>query len=202
MTTPQQEPNGRPKPAEEPESESIEASPVPTASGPDASLEVALAEERQKAATYLTRLKYLAADFENYQKRVAKEFEMVRAEERERLLSAVLPIVDELELAVESGQQATHATAVVSGVQVVLKKLQDFLRGEGVVPILARGARFDPSLHAAVEKVPTTEQSEGTVIEEVRRGYMLGERVLRPTVAKVAAAPAAATTATVEEIGT
>jgi molecular chaperone GrpE len=167
----------------------------------DSSLEAALAEEREKAATYLTRLKYLAADFENYQKRVTKELDLVRQEEREGLLGDLLPLVDELELAVESGQRDAYASAVVAGVQVVLKKTHEFLQSHGVVAIPAQGVRFDPTRHTAVERVVTTAQPEGTVLEEVRRGYLLGEKVLRPTMVKVAATPVAPKPTPVEEIG-
>jgi molecular chaperone GrpE len=90
---------------------------------------------------------------------------------------------------------------VVTGVQVVLKKFHEFLEGHDVVPILAQGAPFDPTRHTAVERVPTTAQPEGTVLEEVRRGYLLGEKVLRPTMVKVAVPPLPAKSTPVEEIG-
>lgn len=152
-------------------------------------LEKNLVEEREKSKDYLNRLMYLQADFENYRKRIEKEtLEMVQRT-NERLITNLLDIIDELEIAIQSGKKTENKEALIEGVEMVLKKLCATLGHEGLTQIEAKGKTFDPSRHEAIVKVPTTEYAEGTVIEEVRKGFMFKDKVIRPSLVKIALAP-------------
>ena len=103
----------------------------------------------------------------------------------ERLLSDLLVVVDELELGLEKAREGDNSPALVEGISMVLKRFQGLLAKEGVIRIEGVGSKFDPSLHEAALKVPS-EKEEGTIIEEIRSGYTLKGRVLRPSIVKVA----------------
>jgi molecular chaperone GrpE len=147
---------------------------------------LALAEEKRRSEDYLNRLKYLQADFDNYRKRMDKQLEEVKKSSNQRLVCELLGVVDELEMAVKTGSEAGPVDALIQGVEMTLKKLRKVLEAEGVSPIVCVGKRFDPSVHAAVSTVEKESMEEGTVLEEVRRGYTMNEKVIRPSIVKVA----------------
>ncbi len=161
----------------------------PTSTGPiltdPPALEHELEKEREKSEDYLKRLQYLQADFENYRKRAEREMGDVRRYGNERLLSDLLVVVDELELGMKRAREADSSPALVEGIGMVLKRFQGLLAKEGVVRIEGVGSRFDPAFHEAALKVPS-EKEEGTIIEEIRPGYTLKGKVLRPSIVKVA----------------
>jgi len=148
-------------------------------------VEEELQKEREKSENYLRRLQYLQADFENYRKRAEREMGEVKRYGNERLLSDLLVVVDELELGLEKAREGDNSPALVEGISMVLKRFQGLLAKEGVIRIEGVGSKFDPSLHEAALKVPS-EKEEGTIIEEIRSGYTLKGRVLRPSIVKVA----------------
>lgn len=148
-------------------------------------VEEELQKEREKSEDYLRRLQYLQADFENYRKRAEREMGEVKRYGNERLLSDLLVVVDELELGLEKAREGDNSPALVEGISMVLKRFQGLLAKEGVIRIEGVGSKFDPSLHEAALKVPS-EKEEGTIIEEIRSGYTLKGRVLRPSIVKVA----------------
>jgi len=152
-------------------------------------LEEALREERERSKEYLNRLMYLQADFENYKRRVEKETREAVQLGNERLITNLLAVIDELEMAVQSGKETENKEALLEGVEMVLKKVYATLGQEGLTKIEAAGRPFDPSRHEAISKVPTMDYAEGTVIEEVRKGFMLKDKVIRPSMVKVALAP-------------
>jgi len=152
-------------------------------------LQRTLADEQRRAETYLNELKYLRADFENFQKRLRREFDELAELSSQRLVTRLLGTLDELELAVASAQKNAADKAFATGVEMVLKKFKDVLRQEGLSEIEAVGRPFDPRVHEAAAKMPSDEAPEGTVIEEIRRGYMFKGRVIRPSVVKIASAP-------------
>ena len=159
---------------------SIEAAQtVPSA--PEEDLE----KEREKSEDYLRRLQYLQADFENYRKRAEREMGDVKRYGNDRLLSDLLVIMDELELGLEKAREEGNSPVLVEGIGMVLKRFQGLLAKEGVAKIDGVGSRFDPAFHEAALKVPS-EKEEGTIIEEIRPGYTLKGRVLRPSIVKVA----------------
>ena len=148
-------------------------------------LEEALVFEKSKSDDLLRRLQYLQADFENYRKRVEKEIGDARRYANERLLSDILTVKDELELAYAKAQETKQNPVIVDGVGMILKRLQTILSKEGVERVPGVGSRFNPDYQEAALRVPS-EQEEGTVVEEVRPGYVLKGKVLRASIVKVA----------------
>ena len=149
-------------------------------------LEEALKKEHERSNEYLNRLKYLQADFENYRKRLDKEIREMTQWGNEKLILSLLSVIDELELALSSGRESENKEALLEGVEMTLRKMYATLGREGLAKIDAVGKAFDPSLHEVAMKVPTKEHDEGVVIEEVRKGFMLSGKVIRPSMVKIA----------------
>jgi molecular chaperone GrpE len=152
-------------------------------------LEQALEEEKKRSEEYLTRLKYAQADVENLKKRFDRQIEEVKKYCNERLIIELLDVVDELEMAVKSGRSSDSAETVIQGVEMTLKKLKKVLESEGVSPIECVGKPFDPSKHNAVATVEKEDVKECTIVEEVRKGYTMREKVIRPSIVKVVVKP-------------
>jgi molecular chaperone GrpE len=150
-------------------------------------LTCALEEEKRRSEDYLNRLKYMQADFENLKKRSDRQLEETKAYCTERLVLEILRVVDELEAAVQQGRQAKSAAAVVQGVEMILKNLRKILEKEDVTPIECIGHVFDPEKHEVTAKVEGDE--EGKVIEELRKGYVMKGKVIRPSVVKITVKP-------------
>jgi len=140
-------------------------------------------EEKRRSEDYLTRLKYLQADFENYRKRVDREIREIEEFSTSRFAKRLLPILDELDLALGSAESKSPLT---EGVKMVRKNLSAALEAEGVRRIEALGKPFDPALHEAVDKVLGKRSGgEDIVVEEIRKGYLFKEKILRPSMVKV-----------------
>ena len=148
-------------------------------------LEEALEQEKGKSEDLLRRLQYLQADFENYRKRVEKEIGDVKRFSNERLLSDLLTVKDELDLALAKARETKQNPVLLEGVGMIQKRVQNILSKEGVERIPGAGSMFNPDYHEAALRVVSDEE-EGTVLEEVRTGYLLKGRVLRPSIVKVA----------------
>jgi molecular chaperone GrpE len=175
-------PNGEASMSEEQKEPQEDADQVET-------LARALDTEKKRSEEYLTRLKYAQADAENLKKRYERQMEEVRKYCTEPLIMELLDVVDELELAVKSGRSANSAEAVIEGVEMTLKKLKKVLEIEGVSPIECLGKPFDPSKHNAVAKTEKEGEEGCTIAEEVRKGYTMREKVIRPSVVKVVVKP-------------
>ena len=158
---------------------------TPDTSSEVSQLEEVLEHEKEKSEDLLHRLQYLQADFENYRKRVEKEMGDSRKFSNERLLSDLLTVKDELDLAFARARETKQNPVLLEGVGMIQKRLQNILSKEGVERIPSAGSRFNPDYHEAALRVASDEE-EGTVVEEVRAGYMLKGRVLRPSIVKVA----------------
>jgi len=155
------------------------ASAAAAADAPDESPE----QVRQQRDDYYDRLLRKTAEFDNYRKRTDRERLQLSEAAAADLLQEILPLVDDMERAL----QAEGSDAVIrKGVELIHKQLLDILRKRGVRPIEALGADFDPHYHLAVAHDAADGRREGEVIEEFRRGYMLGDRLLRPAMVKVA----------------
>jgi len=143
-----------------------------------------LADLQRERDDYYDRWVRKTAEFENYRKRVERE----RREQADQtvvdLLLELLLVLDDFDRALEV--DAANLDAYRRGVELIRSKLQDVLRKRGVRPIEALGALFDPNLHQAVAHEPSGEHRDGEVIAELRRGYMIGDRLLRPAMVKVA----------------
>ncbi len=147
-------------------------------------LQEALKTEKSRADDFLRRLQYLQADFENYRKRVEKEVSDARKYGNERLLADLLTVKDELELALAKARESKQNPVLLDGVSMVAKRVQSLLTKEGVERIPGVGSKFNPDYQEAALKVLSDEE-EGTVVEEVRAGYTLKGKVLRPSIVKV-----------------
>lgn len=146
-----------------------------------------LESEKKRSEDYLTRLRYLQADFENQKKRFDRETEQTKNYCNERIIISLLDVVDELELAVKNGEISTEPESLIEGVELTLKKLRKVLEQEGVTQIESpEGKIFDPARHNAVVTEEKEEVPECTVLEEIRKGYMIRGKVIRPTIVKVA----------------
>ena len=153
-------------------------------------LEQLLEGERKRSEDYLTRLKYMQADLENFKKRSDREAEQIKNYCTERLVTGLLEVVDELELAVKNGEISTSTESMLEGVEMTLKKLRKVLEQEGVTAIdNSEGRVFDPSRHNAIAAVEQDDVADGTVIEEIRKGYMMRGKVIRPSIVKVSIKP-------------
>jgi molecular chaperone GrpE len=137
---------------------------------------------------YLDLLQRVQADFENYRKRAAREQERLVAHAHERLVRELLPILDDLERALEAAERHEEAQ-LVEGVRLVEQSLRRALAKEGLKEISTDGP-FDPHVHEALLTQPSDEAEPGSVVEVVQRGYRLGDKVVRPARVVVAAAPA------------
>lgn len=150
-----------------------------------ADLEEAVKTEKNRSDDLLRRLQYLQADFENYRRRVEKEVGDVRRFGNERLISDILVVKDELELAYAKAQESKQSPVIADGVGMILRRLQTLLTKEGVERIPGVGSKFNPDYHEAALKIPS-DKEEGTIVEEVRPGYLLKGRILRASIVKVA----------------
>ena len=163
---------------EEPEKEKGKGKPKETA----ASLKKALEEERAKTADYLSNWQRSQADFVNYKRRIEQEREEVVKFANATLVLNLLPVLDDLERALENVSGKLAGMTWVEGIELIYRKLKAILEAGGLSEIKAVGEVFDPNLHEAVMEV---EGEEGKVIEELQKGYKLNDRVLRPTMVKV-----------------
>ena len=132
------------------------------------------------------RLLRTAAEFDNYRKRVDRERKDLREFLLAEALSDLLPVVDDLERALQA--TGSDADALRKGVELIHQQMLDLLRKRGAKAIEAVGTDFDPRIHESVMLESSEAHREGEVIAEFRRGYMLGERLLRPSMVKVAKA--------------
>ena len=147
-----------------------------------------LAEAEAKRDEYLGDLQRLAADFDNYRKRVLREQEAFAGRASARLVERLLPVVDDLERALEAAEHHEEAK-VIEGVRLTHDSLLATLQAEGLEEIAAEGL-FDPHVHEALLSQPAEGVEPGSILQVVQRGYRLGDTVLRPARVIVAAAEA------------
>jgi len=171
-------------PAEIPAEPSLEAEAGQTVSLEEfEALKKQLEENQAQAAEYKDGWQRAVADFQNYRKRVERENSGVYQNALAEIIKSYLPILDDLERALQS---RPADLAWVEGIELIYRKLQAILEAEGVKRIEAEGNVFDPNLHEAISQEPAEGQESGRVIAVVQNGYMLGERVIRPAIVRVA----------------
>ena len=146
-------------------------------------LQAQLAEAESKAAEYKDGWARSQAEFQNYKKRLERDNELMYASMKGDIIKKVLPALDDLERALQN-RPADDAWA--SGIELIARKLQNILEGEGLKRIEAKGAAFDPNFHEAITHEPNDEVESEHIIDVVQNGYMLGERVIRPALVRVA----------------
>lgn len=144
--------------------------------------------EKTRGADYLVQLKYLQADFENYRKRVDREIRDMEDFSTSTLIRKLLPVLDDLELAASSAEKNEESKGFLEGIAMVQKNLTAVLQSEGLKTIEALDKPFDPELHEAVERVDGTGNSRDMVVGEIRKGYILKDKVLRPSMVRVESA--------------
>jgi len=150
-------------------------------------VQAALEASESKAAEYLDGWQRAQAEFTNYRKRQERERELMRFESVGRIIKRYLPIVDDLERALQNRPTEGEGAAWADGIELIYRKLMGILEAEGVTQIEAEGQEFDPNLHEAVMQTESDEHESGMIIEVLQNGYMLGDRVLRPAMVLVAA---------------
>ena len=143
-------------------------------------------ELRRERDTLQDRLLRTAAEFDNYRKRMDRDRRELSDYAVADILSEFLPILDNFERALSAATGSADAEGLRKGVELTHKQVLDLLKKRGVTPIAALGADFDPRFHQAVIHEQSNEHREGEVMQELQRGYMLGERLLRPAMVKVA----------------
>jgi len=154
------------------------------ADAPKDTIEERLAALEAEKDEYLNDLKRVAAEFENYRKRVTRDQERLVARAHERLVKELLPVLDDLERALAAAEEHEEAK-LEEGVRLVHRELKAALDREGLAQIETDGS-FDPHVHEALLTQPS-EAEEGSVLEVLQKGYKLGDRVLRPARVVVAA---------------
>jgi molecular chaperone GrpE len=145
-----------------------------------------LGKARAEAEGYLDDLRRLQADFDNYRKRTLREQTARAASASQALVTRLLPVLDNFELAVSAAEQSRDFDRMLKGVEMVFGELREVLEGEGLVKIEAEGKPFDPERHEAVIAVEQEDIEPGMVVDTVRTGYELRGKVLRPAMVKVA----------------
>ena len=147
-----------------------------------------LAKKSVEAAEYLDNWRRGAAELSNARKRMLREQEEARATAAQRVLEKLLPILDDMDRAFAALPDSQAEGEWVSGFRAIQRKLQGLLESEAVIPIETEGQVFDPALHYAVTHEEAEGYDEGQIIGEAARGYMLHDKVLRPSMVRVAKA--------------
>ncbi len=149
-----------------------------------------LAEKEKEIKGHHDRLLRLAADFENYKKRAAKEKEDWTKFANEDLIRVILPFVDNLERAVNHAEKVADTGVLIEGVRLTIQQLLQGLNRFGLSTFESVGKPFDPTVHEAMLVVETDKHEPNQVVEEFQKGYLLNDRLLRPATVSVSKAPA------------
>ena len=149
-----------------------------------AELQQKLQEAEKRAEDAEKSLRYQLAEFQNYRRRRDEEAKELQKFSNGELVRGLLPVVDNFERALAAAEQTRNFDALIGGVAGTLKQMQAFLQKAGVTPIEAIGKEFDPNFHEAIGHTES-DAPANTVTEEVQRGYLMHERVLRPTLVRV-----------------
>ena len=169
------------------------AAEAPPAADPMAQLQEELTAAKAQLEQWHDRFLRKAAELDNYRKRMEKDRQESSVLAKSSVLIEFLPIVDACERALESFNSAQETTEGLElyrdGVQLLYKQMVDTLTRVGVVPIATVGRSFDPHLHEALSREATWDHEENTILKELRRGYLFGDRLLRPAQVRVASRP-------------
>jgi molecular chaperone GrpE len=149
-------------------------------------MEARLESVEQESKDSHDRFLRVSAEFENYKKRAAREMNDFRKFANENYVKAMLPVVDNLDRAIESSSDDDHSIrSVVEGVNMTLKEILKIFEQFGVKPFESLGKTFDPALHQAVMQKETDNHPEKTILNELEKGYMMHDRLLRPAMVVV-----------------
>lgn len=174
-----------------PDEESLETEEV-TPAGVDDRAESAGSEEsaeleqlRNEVQEHQQRFLRSQADFDNFRRRTLKEKEELAKYASAKLITELLPVVDNLDRALAAVQENAEAESFSKGVDMIFRQLEGILSAEGLAPMNSVGQPFNPEYHQAIMQVESDEYEEGIVVEEVQKGYLLKDKVLRPAMVKV-----------------
>lgn len=145
--------------------------------------------EQVERARLTDRLLRLQADFDNFRKRTLREREELRKFGGEAVLLDLIPVLDHLEFGLQQALSKPGGESFAEGLRLIQSQLMEALRKHGLEPIDALGGEFDPRLHESMATAPSAEAPEGRVLMQTRRGYKLGERLLRPATVLVSSGP-------------
>lgn len=145
-----------------------------------------LAESQSKAEEYLDGWQRSRAEFANYKKRIEREQSETYLRAAGSIVKRYLEVVDDLELALKNRPQEGDGAPWSNGIELIYRKLINILDSEGVKPMQVQGQPFDPNLHEAISLEPSDTVPSGHVTEVLKQGYLLGEKVLRPALVRVA----------------
>jgi molecular chaperone GrpE len=159
--------------------------PAQTTGQQAAPLDPEVLAARDEAQATFARYQRLAADFENYKRRTRQELADRTQYANEELLRKLLPILDNFRRALDQAPDGVDRNWF-EGIKLIARQFEDILQAQGLSTIPAVGEKFDPTQHEAIAREETDEHEEGTVVEEMQPGYRLHNRVLRPTLVKVA----------------
>ena len=166
-------------PVEAPDSQALIEANAAQAAQREADL---LAEIDNQKNNYLRAV----ADLHNYRRRSDEEMKRIRANAAERLIKEILPLVDDLDLCIQAAKGTESYDQLITGVEAIYRKFGDALGKEGVDPVPSIGEPFNPDLHDAVMLDTESEEPDGTVTAELRKGYTMNGRLIRPALVKVA----------------
>ena len=145
-----------------------------------------LKEKANKADEYLDKYQRTLAEYDNFRKRTVKEKEQLVTEAKIYTVSGLLPILDNLERAEKAAENESDDNPLKTGVQMIIRSVKEEFEKLGVHEIEALGAEFDPNYHNAVMHVEDENAVDNTVVEVFQKGYIIGEKVIRPSMVKVA----------------
>ena len=141
---------------------------------------------QQQSADYLDGWQRERAEFANYKKRMERERQQLQNNIAGNIIRKYLEILDDLERVLQNQPADDDGASWVEGIELVYRKFLSALEAEGVVPMEVAGQQFDPNLHEAISQEPSEDLESGQIIDVVRNGYLIGERVLRPATVRVA----------------
>ena len=144
-------------------------------------LNAELEKEREVSEKNLSKLRYLMADFDNYRKQMQKQVESKIEENRGELFIKIIKIYDDCVLALETLKNGQYDSTVIGGIQGIITNFESFMKDEGMVEIETMNTPFDPNVHDAIGFVTNDLAPDNTIVEVVRKGYLLNNKVLRPS---------------------
>ncbi len=139
----------------------------------------------REAREYLDYLGRLKREFKSYKQRILREKETLRGSAAEELIKEFLPILDDFELAIDSAKASKNFSRFAEGVRMIFNRMREVLKKQGMKPIKTKGEEFNPHLHEAMGMIDSQKYPDNLIVEEMRRGYTLNDKVLRPAVVKV-----------------
>ncbi len=163
----------------------VEADAAATSQDEAGDLNAELNAARQQAEENLARMLRVQADYDNFRRRTRQEKEDLLKYSSMKLIEQLLPVVDNFERAIHAAKDSKDPDAFAKGVDMIFKQFQQVLEHEGVEPMDVIGQPFNPEFHQAIMQVESDEHEEGVIVEEVQKGYIMKEKVLRPAMVKV-----------------